>query len=370
MPALTLNQGRVLNNAMIAEVVQDLLTRVDLLRPKRFLDRTPVRPAMLSEIIAVWTSSRFAADVIANDQKAVTVSAGKLEAYVTDVPNIKQGVDLNQEDLNRLSDLQQRNVFGAADQVFDYWFRTVESLLEGVRDRLNVLCCQMELATVTYDRYGVKISQSYNVPSNLLVTPVNPWTDAVNSTPLTDILTLKNLAADQYGLNIDRVTLRQEDLDLVFQTVQFKNLALPFLAVGGLTTAAINALNRPLMTGFVSQMTNGVEFEPDLTNYRVQGNDGTPTVNKVLPLGKVILSEKANDNDPRVADLANMEVTEAMVAEMAGMQIGLAGQRTGPVAYWTPQAADLNPPGINCWAVMRAFPRRKVKEAFAVLTVR
>jgi hypothetical protein len=356
MPAWTIGTGRILDNAVIAQVVQDLLTRVDYMRPRRFLDRTPVRTAALSEIIAVWTASRFAADVIANSQKAVTVSAGKLEAYVTDVPNVKIGTHLNQEDLNRLKDLTDRGAFNAEEQVFDYWYRTVESLVGGVRDRLNVLCCQMELGTVVYDRWGVKINQTYNVPSNLLTTPTNPWTDATNAVPITDLENMRNLAADQYGVDFNRATMRREDLDLMFLTTQFKNLALPFLAVGGLTTAAINPANRRQMQDIAGRVLN-MDLETDLTNYRVQGNDAATTTNKVLPLGKVILSDSNNDGDPSVADLANMEVTEAMVAEMTNMDIGLRrgqGPNVGPVAFWTPEASDLNPPGVNCWAVQRA----------------
>jgi hypothetical protein len=59
-----------------------------------------------------------------------------------------------------------------------------------------------------------------------------------------------------------------------------------------------------------------------------------------------------------------------MVAKLTGTgPEGLAGERFGPVGYWSASDADLNPPGVTAWAVQRAYPRKKQAEAQAILTV-
>jgi hypothetical protein len=41
----------------------------------------------------------------------------------------------------------------------------------------------------------------------------------------------------------------------------------------------------------------------------------------------------------------------------------------GPLGYWTPQDAYLDPPGAIAWGVMRGFPRKHNPYSSAVLTV-
>ncbi len=73
-------------------------------------------------------------------------------------------------------------------------------------------------------------------------------------------------------------------------------------------------------------------------------------------------------------DWGNGIVTETIVAGVMGAPIigdnpvFSMGGGYGPVGYYTPQAANLNPPGINGFAVVRGFPRKHVAESTAVLT--
>jgi hypothetical protein len=297
------------------------------------------------------------------------VSAGKLEAFVTSIPNIKIGAHLNQDALNRLYELEQRGAAGADDAMYDFWFSIMEDRVEGVRQRQNALIAQMQLGTIVYDRFGVKITQDFNVPADLKANAATVWSD-VNAVPVTDIEAIRNNARDKYGRQFNRMTLPRADFDNMTATTQFKNLSTSLFGFA-VTTAAVNTGNRVQMEQFAGRIL-GMELEIEDHTYRTQESDGKETVHRDLPLGKVLLGDTADDNDPRVMDLANAVVTESMVAEMMGGRLGvdLAGQQFGPVGYWTPQDPTLDPPGILAWAVARCFPRRRQRESVAVLTVR
>src|SRR4051812_27505404 len=100
--ATVTSQGQTwVDNAIIAEIVQDQIERTERLRPRLYLDRVPLVPADDGEITAIFSENQVAADVIPPDGKARTVKAGALEFNVAELPNIKLGAHLNQQDLNR-----------------------------------------------------------------------------------------------------------------------------------------------------------------------------------------------------------------------------------------------------------------------------
>jgi hypothetical protein len=75
-------------------------------------------------------------------------------------------------------------------------------------------------------------------------------------------------------------------------------------------------------------------------------------------------------------DWGNGVVTESIVSSLIGAPaLGEAPARLdlggsyGPLGYYTAQSPDMNPPGVNGWAVARGWPRKHVLESSAVLTV-
>jgi hypothetical protein len=366
MATASLTGQQVLDNTLIASIVEDLKTRADQMRPLRFLDRVPVVDAADDEITGIWTGNRYAADIIANDQKAVTVSAGRLELYVTNVPNIKIGARLNQADLNRLEKLQQAGAADADNALYDFWFSVLEDRIEGVRQRENALVCQMMIGNVDYDRWGIQVASAFNMPADMKVQVSVLWSDATNATPIKNVQQNVAYWRQKYGRNFDRVTMSRTDFLNVIATAEFKNLAQQFYGIA--STAVVNTTNETLNQGYLGRLL-GMAVEVEDHTYITQENDGREVYHRDMPEGTVLISATEDDGDRRVMDLANAEVTEKMVADMTGMPVGIGGQARGPVGYWTPTTGDLNPPGVTCWAVARAFPRRKVKQATAVLIV-
>jgi hypothetical protein len=237
-----------------------------------------------------------------------------------------------------------------------------------VKRRLNALVCQMQLDNLVYDRYGVQITAGYSAPADLKVLVSVPWTNAGSATPITDLETVRNSASDTYNKVYNRLTLGRPDFDLMTKTTEFQTRATAL--AGAFFVAAINQGDRPSMLRYAGQLL-GMEIELEDGTYKMQNPGGAEPKNRVLPLGTVILSDSQDDNDPEIMDVANAKVTEAMVARITGMgPAGLGGQVFGPVAYSAPSNVNLNEPAVNIWAVQRAFPRRKQKEAVATLTVR
>jgi hypothetical protein len=367
MPVLQGN--RWLDNAVIQTIVETLASQLDKRRPLRFLDRVAKVDALDDEIFGRWTGNVLAADVVADSQKAVVVSAGNLEVLTTTIPNIKLGWSIDQAMLNRMNAISERGATRMeVNAMYEFWNNLIANLMIGVRERQNALVCGMMLDSIVYDRWGVKITANYGAPSDLKITPAVPWTDAVNSKPLTDILTAKNNAVDKYGKTYDRMTLPRRNLDHLINSDEFKSRAAALYGFQ-IPAAAVNVGNRELMESFVGRLLD-LEVDIDNATYKEQTAEGKQVTRRVLPFGKVILTRKDDDMDGTVMDLANAMVTEAMVAKMAGQAPeGLSGERFGPVGYWTLQEPNLNPPGVVAWCVARCFPRRKSKEATLVLTV-
>ena len=119
----------------------------------------------------------------------------------------------------------------------------------------------------------------------------------------------------------------------------------------------------------IAQNVLGMAIELYDARYFQQAADGSMSSAPFLPITKVILSSTASDNNAMVQDFANGVVVESQVASLLGGSLsGLGGPQRGPVGYATADEA-LNPPQITYWAVARGFPRKKLFQANACLTV-
>jgi hypothetical protein len=364
----TLEGNRFLDNALIGSIVETLESKLAKRRPLRFLDRIPMRNALDDEIFGRWTGNIFAADIVADSQKALIVSAGKLDLLTTSIPNIKVGAHIDQAMLNRMAAFEERQATRLEqDAMWDFWNDTVANLLIGVREAQNAMLCDMQRDVLTYDRGGLKLSGNYGTPALLKPTVSTFWVNPA-STPILDIQVARNTAIDTYGKTYDRITLSRRDFTDMVNTDEFKALAAALYGFQ-IPAAAVNVGNRLLMEEYAGRLLN-MDLEIEDGTYRKQNSDGSTVTRRYLPFGQVILSTKADDNDATVMDLANAMITEAMVAKLSGQAPeGLSAQRFGPYGYWTLETENMNPPGVVAWAVARSMPRRKQLEGTAVLTV-
>lgn len=359
----------LLDSARITRLIQDQATRYQYTLPLRFLDRLAQVNADDDEILVNYTAKNFAADIVADDQPAPVYDGLKLEFVTNTIPNIKAGTRLSQALINRLARIKQNLGTTQDAAYFENWEATTTNMmLRNVRERTNMLACAMQLDSLTYSRNGVVISGSWGMPSDLKSTPGTLWTNTA-ATPITDIATLKQYAANTYGEVYDRITISTADLINAFSTTEFKALVAGLSQIASpLAASAFNNRDPRNSTFFSALLNMDVEIEDKTLN--TPNPDGTVTATRVLPLGKVLLSTKSDDKNPGAMDFANAMVTESTVAALSGDPDSFpAGEMYGPIAYYTPANTQLNPPGLHAWAVQRGFPRKHRKTATSVLTV-
>lgn len=373
---------RFLNSARIQTIIETAASYLERVRPLVYLDRLDLVNATDDELMGRFTGRIIAADIIADGQKALVYESGQIQLFTTQIPNIKIGQNLTQAQLNLLSRLSE-GVGRAAeeDAAFDWEMTFGENLLAGVRERMNAMAAAMMIDSYSYDRWGVKLTgATWGMPANLKVTPTALWsldggtTANVNATPLADMFALDRVDADNYGLGMfDRATMSSKAFDFMLTTTEFSNKAWMVLGAAFLTSpAALKTGNRKEMLNIAERVLNKTIIIDDKV-YREVNNDGTTATTRALPINKVLLDRTGNGR--REWDFGNGIVTESMVASMlGGVTLGdnprmQMGGSYGPVGYYTAQDSQLNPPGVNGWAVARAFPRKSIPECSAVLTV-
>jgi hypothetical protein len=351
----------------INRVIRTLDNTLEVSQPLKWLDRTEVNDADDDEITAKFSGSVYAADIVADDARAVTYNSGKLTMVSDNVPNLKFGIRLNQAEIKKYRRmglaLQGKDETG---EYTDWKNRMAERLLQGIRIRREALIVAAKLDSIVYDRLGIKIVGSFGTPSDLKITTPMMWANT-SALAVTDIEKNKAYAEDKYGRTYDRATMSTQEFINFCATTQFQNrAALQFKytpAPGSISPYSDDAIQ-------LFEAITGVKYDKYNTTLKTKQPDATEVTQRIQPLGKVILSNEADDNNESIFDLANGEITEALIAEMVNTTtIGLEGVQYGPATYLAPTSADLNPPGIANWGVARNFPRKHDETETMVLTV-
>jgi len=375
--------NRLLNSLRIQRIIETRASQRERLRPLTFIDRLDLVNAMDDEIMGRATFKQLTADIIADGQKALVYESGAVELITNQLANIKIGQNVNQAQLNLMERLTNGPARAVEEDAFLTWEqRFGENLVQAVYERLNMMACAMMIDSFTYNRWGLNLTGfSWGMPSNLKVTVSPLWSldggttaNVANARPIRDILNMDRVDADYYGLGpFDRVTMSNKAFDIMTQSTEFLQRAQLFTGTGfTLGTNALNIEARELMRGLMGRILNKEVVIDDKT-YRTANNAGATSTTRVLPENKVLLDRTTNGANEW--DWGNGVVTESIVAQLIGnTTLGenpafRPGGSFGPLGYYTPQDVNMNPPGVNGWAVCRGFPRKHVPECSAVLTV-
>jgi hypothetical protein len=366
---MVISGWKFLDSVRIKKVVRTLADELEIdNQVYPFLARTPVVAADNDEIVGKFKGRVYAADIIADDQEAVTYENGSFEFTSNTIPNIKIGTRLTQSMINRI-ELLRRNLGDqrTLDYFSDWEVSTGNRLVQGLRQRVNALICAMQVDGMDYNRLGMDLrSATWGMPSDLKVTAANGWDDATNSTPISDMqVIMTEVAPDNYGERYDRVTMGSKAFRYLTQSTEFQRRVSGDLRYT-FTTGQLNFRDTGAMQSMLSNLLNA-EVEVYDGSYTTKNNTGKDVRQRVLPTNKVILSTRSDDNNLESMDFANGVVTESVAGSAIGLP-GFSGEEFGPVVYMTSNN-DLNPPDIRVWAVMRGFPRKHRETATAVLTV-
>jgi hypothetical protein len=364
----------ILQVARVNAVMQGLVDVRTLPQELVWNRRVPDTPATDAEILARWTQRILIADLIADDQKAVAYSSGKLSYESYTIPNLKHGSILTQEQINQLNALRAGGMLqgDGADYFNNTERATINALRLGVEQRKEALKLAMLLDGFSYDRLGIKMSGvTWGMPTDLKVTLTggDTWDNPTTAKVVTQIQTLLRRARVRYGIYFDRLSMSLTAFNLLIGTDEFalKAKSIPLLSlVGGLQVLSIQ--NTEAMLPIAASVLGVREIEIYEARYWSQEETGVLTSAPYLPINKVLFTASGNDGNAMAYDFANCIVTESIVSQVA--QTGMIGNFDsavrGPVAYAT---AEHNPPQIAYWGVARGLPRKKLLQSSAVMTV-
>jgi hypothetical protein len=366
------------DSARVTGIMQGLTDPRLLPVPLIWNQRIPDVPATDEEVTAKYVGTLLIADIIADDAKAVTYSQGRFQFQTTQVPNIKMGIAMNQAMINALERIRATGGVMNDDVNFftNRWAKNVADVKYGVELRTEALKIAMLLDGFSYDRLGIKMTNvTWGMYSDLKVTPSTAWTNTA-STPLTDIATVRSVAQQRYGINLNRVTMTTPALRALVATTEYQtqvksvNFA---VLLGGPGPAA--PLQNDMFLRRQAEMILGGTAEPvtievDDRRYWSQDNTGAIASSRFFPLTKVLLTSTDNDGNGNAYDFANCMVTESIVANaFPSNVIGNIPVGRGPIGYTTLADQSLNPPGTVTWGVKRGFPRKHMNQASAVLSI-
>lgn len=365
----TLSPDQLLDNARFTALMLDQATTYTKNLPLRFINRLTPTNADDNEILATYTERILAADVIAPDQAAAVYGGGSLSFVTHVLPVIKFGRGFSGSLVSRLNRIRAGQGSVGDFAAFTNWEnRTAENILLGVRQQMNAMAAGMMLDSWSYSRNGVIIAGSWGMPSGLKVTPSTAWTNTA-ATPITDILTVRQTAQTTYGTTFDRITIGTADLLNMAKTTEFQSLIPGLAGVPASSTSGSFNPRDSRIPAFVEAMTQ-MSVEVEDGTYQRQNADGSfASATRYLPAGKVLLSNTSDDRNPLAWDWGNAVIDESAVAAVTGGLPGIAGERYGPVGYYTPSNPSFNPPGLVAWGVCKGFPRRFNVNNTAVLTV-
>lgn len=360
----------VLGVKRINAIMQTLRDVRELPQQLKFLNRTPLVNATDEEIMARFEGNVLMADIIADDQKAVVRSTGKFTLESNKIPNLKHGSFISQAMLNLLNRINAGGGIPSDMGILsDYINRNLDSLLLGVRQRMEALIVACAIDAFSYNRLGVQVTgATWGMPSDLKVTVSPLWTSPTTAKPIDNILAVKQVASEKYGEMYDRVTMGSADFRLLIATTEFTAKAQLYSQIT-FPAASFPSNDIASMTALAGRIL-GMEIELYDAKAWTQADDGTLSAAPYLPAGKVVLSSSADDNTGEGIDFGNGVVTESVVSSLVdGSMLGnFTGPEYGPVAYTTGNP-DFNPPNLTQWAVARGWPRKKRLSSTAVLTV-
>jgi hypothetical protein len=366
--------------------------------------RIPSKSASWGEINARWTDRITIAPIVGYGQRAplktqnVTV---RLEQ--SNIPKIKHGTMLDEQMLIMLHRVEENIAAGLIDvssttddldTFLSYEMNQLANLRDGVLARQEHMAIGMLLNSYSYgNEHGQLFTMTWGAPSNLLVTPTNPWGDralginhgTAGATPFSDFWNLNTNTQQQYGFTYNRMSMSFQAFQYILGTTEFKNLAPLYMSQFGLapTISQLPLADTARMKAIVETMMGAI-IEIDDRVVMIEQNDlgnwtappGVPSNSQYIrfqPANKVILTNTQSDNDMSTWDLANAPIMEAkagMVPGMIGAADGMSAANVyGPFSYATSANLNGNPPGIEMWSVKNVLPRKKELAASAVLTV-
>ena len=366
------NNLELLTVRRVNTIMQELRELRDIPGDLMFLNRMASRPATDGEILGRFDGKVYISDILFEDGVATIKQGGKYTTETHKIPKIKHGVMIDEEMIVLFQRLESG---GGTD--FDrltlrgYIAASIDDILLGIRERMNLLTVAMLLDSFSYARGGIVINDAtWGVPAQFKSTVSVDWTDATNATPIADITTQVQSDKENYGEVRTRITMSTSTLRLIFETDEFKDKVQLYSQFTIDPGAWPLTQELAFQQQFLAKLLDGLVIETADARYDDQLEDGSEVRKAYWPENKVMLSNPSDDNNLRAAWGGEAVVPETVVSSLAdvGGVIGrFDGPQTGPVS-WT-EAPSLNPPNLTIWGATKWWPVRARRGLNSVLTV-
>ena len=336
-----------------------------------WVNRIPSVPAMDDEILGRYTNRTLIADLIGEDQAAVVRALQAIRLTQTKIPKLKHGEKITEKQLGIMRRIESNLATARETSIFDdYIANSLMLLKNGVLHRMEMIHNAMLMDSFSYNKLGLIISGTgWGMPSDLKVTISTPWSTSASATPVADILAVRRVGREKYGIDLNRATLTTTDFLEMIATAEFRDVA-SALRGWNLTstgnTLPQNAIDLQLMVA--QQVLGGMVIEINDRQYWDESTYGVQSASNFQTVGKIILTSTAGDDNRSYWDWANGELMEAVVDSMFGTAAAMENGLEGPLAYMTVGDVNLNPAGPLLWGAGRGFTRKHKEAASAVLT--
>ena len=336
-----------------------------------WVNRIPSVPALDEEILGRYTNRTLVADLIGEDQVAVVRAPAPIRLTQTKIPKLKHGEKITEKQLGLMSRIEQ-NISTARERgIFDdYIANSLLLLKNGVLHRMEAIHNAMLMDSFNYNKLGIIISGvGWGMPADLKVTIANAWSNSATATPVADLLAVRRVGREKYGIDLNRVTLTTTDFLEMINTAEFRDAA-SALRGWNLTSTGntIPTNNIDLQMQVASMVLGGMIIEINDRQYWDESTYGVQSATNFQTVGKIVLTSTAGDNNRTYWDWANGELAEAIVDALFGGAMAMESGAEGPLSYATLGDPNLNPPGPILWGAGRGWSRKHKEAASAVLT--
>lgn len=375
-----MNGYDILAPGNITRVMQETQSVITLPQPLVWYNRAAKLNVSDDEMTLKEKSYIYAADIISTDSEATVRDSGEFTFERHGSNKIKHGFAINEKMIKLLERIQQNKALdNEVLSLKSYVSRRQAELVIGVQQRVESMINGMFCDDYQYNRFGIKVNASWEIPSDLKFTPATLWDSPSSATPLKDLVGMLYYARREYNEQYNRITGTHSIVEAIIATDEYKNIYKAERAGWNWDNAHINAMNAsplsavPFLSAYISARVGWqVTFEIDEGYYREFHPSSIQTPGRFHPENKLYFTSTNDDGSSSGWDVANGALAEVLVGGLGSGVIGgtLSGLNPyGPIGYATLSNAQLNPPGLTIWCTAWMSPRRHRDTCSAVATV-
>lgn len=285
------------------------------------------------------------AHVQAYGAEASIASREGLEKVAGEIPPIKRKINMNERTLLAL----KREGLGDIDIVRNTIYNDLDNMIDAVLARVEKMRIDaVSTGKLVLNENGVIMTVDYGVPAGNKQTLSGTalWSDAVNSTPIDNIIAWTDIVVTASGIRPTRALTSNTVVANLIKSVQVRKMI--YGDNGGSRAVTLSQLNELLRTLDLPLIgTYDVQV-------RVENADGTTTAQRLLDTKKFILLPPDTLGETLSGPTAEALLDPEVSAQEARGIYAIVYQEAEPPMVWTKAAATMIPTFPMADAVFQA----------------